>query len=58
MFADFTFTNRSPAKKTAKDFKSNAKIKSTYLERALISGIVTSVDAFVYDPIGNPITND
>ena len=35
MFADFTFTNRSPAKKTAKDFKSNAKIKSTYLERHL-----------------------
>jgi len=35
MFADFTFTNRGPAKKTAKDFKSNAKIKSTYLERHL-----------------------
>ena len=30
-----SFTNRSPAKKTAKDFKSNAKIKSTYLERHL-----------------------
>jgi len=35
MFADFTFTNRSRAKKNAKDFKSNAKIKSTYLERHL-----------------------
>ncbi|MCJ7718742.1 hypothetical protein MUO69_02295 [Candidatus Bathyarchaeota archaeon] len=37
MFADFTFTKRSPAKNTAKDFKSNAKIKSMYLERALVS---------------------